>query len=269
MDAGIEDTVAASTHDIGVGGAFIETETPLPVGTALDLEIDLGPGGASDGDGDTVALTGEVRWVAEPGRAPGAHPSGMGVKFGPLDVDVLLALSDYFAELAQSGGRAGPWRSRALSRARARALAAGVLFAATLLVASTGAGAGAGAGEAASISPAVAAQLGRLIGQRVAVAADGRSLRILDIAGEGAPVVGVVERRGAHLWLRAAGGTSARRLGGPLAVPRIAGPGYTVWVVGRVAADGSLVARRIGILSRPGGATAAAPGPQGPVATTK
>lgn len=113
MDAGIEDAIQASTHDIGVGGAFIETDQPLPVGTALDLEIDLGVDGAAGADdeagassgGDIVALTGEVRWVAEPGRGPAGHPSGMGVKFGPLEVDVLLALSDYFAELARAEGR--------------------------------------------------------------------------------------------------------------------------------------------------------------------
>jgi hypothetical protein len=96
----------------------------------------------------------------------------------------------------------------------------------------------------------IAAELARLEGHRVEVAPDGTDYRILDVAGEGAPLVGVVERRGRDLWLRPAVG-QARRLRGPLAVPRIAGPGYKVWVMGRDAPDGSLVARRLGVLAPP------------------
>lgn len=93
-------------------------------------------------------------------------------------------------------------------------------------------------------------ELGRLEGHRVEVAADGRRYRIVDVAGEGAPLVGTVERRGRELWLRPERGP-ARRLGGPLAVPRIAGPGYKVWVIGRSAPDGSFIARRLGVLAPP------------------
>jgi hypothetical protein len=96
----------------------------------------------------------------------------------------------------------------------------------------------------------VAAELSRLDGHRVSLEASGADYRIVDVAGEGAPLVGVVERRGAALWLRPVRGP-ARRLAGPLAVPRIAGPGYKVWVVGRAGADGSLVARRLGVLAPP------------------
>jgi hypothetical protein len=88
----------------------------------------------------------------------------------------------------------------------------------------------------------------RLRGQRTTVAADRRSIAIDDIAGEGRPWVGVVERRGAELWLRTASG--AARLTGALARPRIAGPGYTVWVVGTRAAE-VIVVRRLGVLRRP------------------
>jgi hypothetical protein len=93
-------------------------------------------------------------------------------------------------------------------------------------------------------------EIGRLAGHRVQVHAGG-GYRIVDVAGEGAPVVGRVERRRDGLWLVPEGG-GAVRLRGPLAVPRIAGPGYKVWVVGRRTGDGSLVARRLGILARPG-----------------
>lgn len=88
----------------------------------------------------------------------------------------------------------------------------------------------------------------RLRGQRTTVAADRRSIAIDDIAGEGRPWVGVVERRGAELWLRTASG--AARLTGALARPRIAGPGYTVWVVGPRAAE-VIAVRRLGVLRRP------------------
>lgn len=95
----------------------------------------------------------------------------------------------------------------------------------------------------------VADELARLAGHRVEVAPDRATYRILDIAGEGAPEVGVVERRGRALVLRRADGSSIP-LAGPLAVPRIAGPGYKVWVLGRVE-RGALVARRLGVLAPP------------------
>ena len=69
-----------------------------------------------------------------------------------------------------------------------------------------------------------------------------------DVAGEGRPWTGVVERRGEALWLVTALG--ALELTGPLARPRIAGPGYTVWVLGARAGQ-HLAATRIGILRRP------------------
>jgi len=79
---------------------------------------------------------------------------------------------------------------------------------------------------------------------------------ITDVAGEGRPLVGIVERRGRALWLvptDADAGTNAVRLSGALAHPRIAGPGYKVWVVGPLEQDGSLRARRLGVLARPKG----------------
>lgn len=109
--------------------------------------------------------------------------------------------------------------------------------------------AGAGAARAD-----LAAELARLAGHRVAVSPDRASYRILDVAGEGAPEVGVVERHGRALFLRRADG-SRLALAGPLAVPRIAGPGYTIWVLGRVE-RGALIARRIGVLAPPGASIA-------------
>lgn len=96
----------------------------------------------------------------------------------------------------------------------------------------------------------VADEVARLSGHTVQIADDGKSYTIEDIAGEGKPVVGTVQRRDADLWLVAAEGEW--KLKGPLAVPRIAGPGYKVWVLGDTDdVAGSLTAKRIGILRAP------------------
>ena len=72
-----------------------------------------------------------------------------------------------------------------------------------------------------------------------------------DVAGAGRPWTGVVERRGDALYLVTALG--ALELTGPLARPRIAGPGYTIWAVGRRGGD-RLAVERIGVLRRPAAA---------------
>jgi len=114
---------------------------------------------------------------------------------------------------------------------------------------------------AAAVDPTVAAEIDRLSGQRVTILAGGADYRIDDIAGEGAPLVGVVERRGDALWLVA--GDQALRLAGPLAIPRIAGPGYKVWVLGERRGD-TLTAHRIGVLRPPSGQPSAISGqPEG------
>ena len=94
-------------------------------------------------------------------------------------------------------------------------------------------------------APALANELSRLVGHDVVVANDGRSYTIVRVAGEGKPIVGVVQLRGTQLWLDA--GTKRYRLIGPLAIPRIAGPGYKIWVLGAVTGE-LLRAKRLGIL---------------------
>ena len=95
------------------------------------------------------------------------------------------------------------------------------------------------------------AMLARLDGQQARLVAD--RLVIDDVAGEGRPWVGVIERHGTALWLRTADGPV--QLDGPLARPRIAGPGYRAWATGALAdAPGAvprLRLRRLGILARP------------------
>lgn len=95
-------------------------------------------------------------------------------------------------------------------------------------------------------SPELPAIAARLAGQSFRTG-DG-AIVIDDIAGAGRPWTGVVERRGDALVLVTALG--ALELTGPLARPRIAGPGYTVWVLGTRDGD-RLAATRIGVLRRP------------------
>ena len=91
--APVTDAIAAHTHDIGVGGAYIATERPAAVGCRLELEIDV------PGQSTAIALSAEVRWVTNADRLLAGREPGMGVKFAALEVDALLALSDYFASL--------------------------------------------------------------------------------------------------------------------------------------------------------------------------
>jgi hypothetical protein len=100
----------------------------------------------------------------------------------------------------------------------------------------------------AAADAAIADELTRLEGHRVTVADDGSGYVIEDVAGEGPPLVGVVKRRGAELVLVTE--AAAWRLVGPLAVPRIAGPDYKVWVLGDFEGD-ALRPRRLGVLAPP------------------
>jgi hypothetical protein len=100
--------------------------------------------------------------------------------------------------------------------------------------------------------PGLAAEIVRLGGHTVELTPDG-GYRIADIAGEGEPFVGVVERRDAALYL-VTGPGPAMRLIGPLTKPRIAGPGYKVWALGPVSGSASapvLRPRRLGVLAPP------------------
>ena len=83
-----ETPIPAVTRDIGVGGAFIVTDTPEDIGVMLQLELRLPHTSPS------LRVDCEVRWTSTTEEAP-----GMGVKFQNLDVEALLILSDYFASL--------------------------------------------------------------------------------------------------------------------------------------------------------------------------
>jgi len=85
--------IAAVTANIGVGGAYILSPEPPPVGTTLLIQLDVPT------RKETIEVRAEVRWNTTRG---GDERAGMGVKFLDLDVDSLLALSEYFASLTGS-----------------------------------------------------------------------------------------------------------------------------------------------------------------------
>ncbi len=102
-----------------------------------------------------------------------------------------------------------------------------------------------GAGQ--PLSPELQAEVGRLEGHTVKI--EKGTYEILDIAGEGAPRVGCIHKVRNELVLVGDGFQITLR--GPLAVPRIAGPRYKVWVLGDATGNGVLMARRLGILAGP------------------
>ena len=91
---------------------------------------------------------------------------------------------------------------------------------------------------------ALALMLSRLEGHTAAIGPSG--LEIADVAGAGRPLIGVVERRGDELWLV----PQEVRLLGPLAHPRLLGPGYRVWLIGSWDTVG-VTGERFGVLAAP------------------
>jgi hypothetical protein len=79
--------ITAETRNIGVGGAYVATSEVQEVGTPLTVELTLP---TSD---RVFTLPSIVRWSSA------AAPSGMGIQFVGVDVDILLELNDYFATL--------------------------------------------------------------------------------------------------------------------------------------------------------------------------
>ena len=83
--------VEAHTLNIGVGGAFIASDSPPAIGTGLVVILEVPTTDLP------IEIDAEVRWTTDGGSEP--RSAGMGVKFGALDVEHLLMLSDYFASL--------------------------------------------------------------------------------------------------------------------------------------------------------------------------
>jgi uncharacterized protein (TIGR02266 family) len=79
------------TRNIGVGGAYIATESPARPGTAVEVELEVP---TCD---QPLVLRGQVRWQQPDSES--SEGAGMGVQFQDVDIDVLLELNDYFASL--------------------------------------------------------------------------------------------------------------------------------------------------------------------------
>jgi uncharacterized protein (TIGR02266 family) len=92
----LSDEQRAYTKNIGVGGAFIITPDPPPPGTLLHvaLQVPASP--------RPLEVRGEVRWIVDDSHEDDPREHGMGVKFGGLDVDQLMALNEYFASLTST-----------------------------------------------------------------------------------------------------------------------------------------------------------------------
>lgn len=82
--------VSAYTRNIGVGGAFIVTNTPPAPGTTITIVLHV-PTVAQP-----IEVKAEVRWQGKSAEGQATH-LGMGVKFFGLEVDRLLELNEYFA----------------------------------------------------------------------------------------------------------------------------------------------------------------------------
>lgn len=85
-----DDHQTAITRNIGVGGAFVVTDSRPPIGSLVELIIEI------PDQPRAISLTAEVRWVAE--GAEGTK-GGLGARFLDLDVPSRLTLSEYFATL--------------------------------------------------------------------------------------------------------------------------------------------------------------------------
>ena len=81
------------TANLGLGGAFIETDAAHARGAQLTLEVELPPAER------TVSLRAEVRWVAATGDEGEA---GMGVHFLGVTEEVAAALVEYFGTLTDT-----------------------------------------------------------------------------------------------------------------------------------------------------------------------
>lgn len=88
-------THEGSTNDLGLGGAFVETEIPPAVGSRVVLTV------SAPTAWEPLELHGEVRWVKDGGDG---DPSGFGVRFHELDGREATALY----ELVHSASYAEP-----------------------------------------------------------------------------------------------------------------------------------------------------------------
>src|SRR6185312_7032187 len=80
-DARSDKPAEGQLRDIGRGGMFVATTSPVPLGKRLDFEVTLATGGT---------IAGMARVVGVRDAAAGDLPAGMGIKFIDVDNDALV-----------------------------------------------------------------------------------------------------------------------------------------------------------------------------------
>lgn len=88
------------TRDIGAGGTFIETATPLPLGTELSVDFVL-----PDPPFEHIRAKARVAWVRQVAERILFLP-GMGVKFVDIDTEARAAIQELVRRLNESRGGA-------------------------------------------------------------------------------------------------------------------------------------------------------------------
>lgn len=92
----LSDEQRAYTKNIGVGGAFIMSPDPPAPGAILQIALQV------PASSRPIEVRGEVRWIVDGKHDEPDSEFGMGVKFGGLDVEQLMALNEYFGSLTST-----------------------------------------------------------------------------------------------------------------------------------------------------------------------
>jgi len=75
--------------DLGTGGVFIQTKTPLPKGSTIELTFTI------PDSKETLKTKGEIIWVQESGSQRGDQTPGMGVQFHQFNEDQRRVLEGF------------------------------------------------------------------------------------------------------------------------------------------------------------------------------
>ena len=89
------------TGDLGGGGLFIETSTPLPQGTILTVEF-----GLPDTLSERIHATGTVAW-ARSNAERYLFPPGMGVQFTQIAPEAKAQIIEFVDALNRARGKSG------------------------------------------------------------------------------------------------------------------------------------------------------------------
>ena len=88
------------TGDLGGGGLFIETSTPLPQGITLTVEF-----GLPETPSERIRATGQVAWARRDAERY-LFPSGMGVQFTNISAEAKSKIIEFVDALNRARGKA-------------------------------------------------------------------------------------------------------------------------------------------------------------------